>query len=594
MSSTFKLSLTLAFRHTNIMFRSFIYCFKLLIIFFPLLCLGQKDIDSLQSKSYEELHALVRNNRDTDTTYARQILKLYLRKAKKEKDTSQIGNGLELGYYSERSNTRMNYLDSIIKITTKRQHKNYPELAYFYKAQFFLYEKREIEKTINNLNEARRYAKANNNINLLYRIDYQVGIIKSEHLNEKEKALEIFKECEAYYSTEKEYMHKFLYLNTLHVIAETYIGLEKYDSASYYNNLGYNKSSKSTDPNVTAMKAYFTLCEGINKYNRQKYDSTIDSIKKALPTIIDFGDISNTIDSYFYLGKSYNELDDKDTAAIYFKKTDSVLETLSSIPQYKHVKTYEYLKDYYREREDLENQNRYLNKLNTVLENYLNDQLFISKKVKEDYDIPLLKEEQQTLIKKLNKNKSAYISSIWILVALLFLLATLLFYQYRRKRLYRQRFEEVMRNLKTGDILTKNAEVVITKNEDKKAEDIKVPEKHVSYILNKLEEFEKNNGFLELGMSSQSLADSMETNVKYLSRVINFYKNKSFTHYLNELRINYAVKELKENVMLRKFTIKAIANEFGYNSAETFSNAFYKQVKIKPSFFIKELSKNNI
>jgi AraC-like DNA-binding protein len=43
--------------------------------------------------------------------------------------------------------------------------------------------------------------------------------------------------------------------------------------------------------------------------------------------------------------------------------------------------------------------------------------------------------------------------------------------------------------------------------------------------------------------------------------------------------------------MLQKFTIKAIANEFGYNSAETFSNAFYKQVKIKPSYFIKELRK---
>jgi AraC-like DNA-binding protein len=73
--------------------------------------------------------------------------------------------------------------------------------------------------------------------------------------------------------------------------------------------------------------------------------------------------------------------------------------------------------------------------------------------------------------------------------------------------------------------------------------------------------------------------------------VINHYKNKSFINYLNELRITYAIKELKENTMIRKFTIKAIANEVGYNSGETFSNAFYKQVGIKPSFFIKELGK---
>jgi AraC-like DNA-binding protein len=335
------------------------------------------------------------------------------------------------------------------------------------------------------------------------------------------------------------------------------------------------------------MKAYFILCEGINQYTKKKYTASIDSINKAIPTMIEYDDISNIIDSNFYLGKSYYDLGNKEKAIPFFKKTDSILATLNSIPQYKHVKTYEYLKDYYKEINDLPNQNKYLNKLNTVLDNYLNDQIFISRKVKEDYDIPLLIEEQQVIIKKLNKNNDTYISGLLILGVLLLISGGLIYYQYRKRRLYKIRFEQLIIDSKSNARTTNSNQVI----KSTKSSDLKVPEKHVTYILSKLDEFEENHDFLNIGVSSQSLADDIETNVKYLSRVINHYKNKSFTSYLNELRITYAVKELQENVMLQKFTIKAIANEFGYNSAETFSNAFYKQVKIKPSYFIKELRK---
>ena len=40
---------------------------------------------------------------------------------------------------------------------------------------------------------------------------------------------------------------------------------------------------------------------------------------------------------------------------------------------------------------------------------------------------------------------------------------------------------------------------------------------------------------------------------------------------------------------LRNYTIQYLADEFGFNSAESFSTAFYKKNKIKPIYFIKEL-----
>jgi AraC-like DNA-binding protein len=64
---------------------------------------------------------------------------------------------------------------------------------------------------------------------------------------------------------------------------------------------------------------------------------------------------------------------------------------------------------------------------------------------------------------------------------------------------------------------------------------------------------------------------------------------KNFSHYINDLRIDFAIEELKENSTFRKYTIKAIANECGFKSAESFSKSFYKTYGIYPSFYLKQL-----
>ncbi len=564
------------------------YFFLFLILFIPHFTQCQTFYDTLKSKTYTELEGLYSKYDETDTLKARKIASIYLEKAKKDKDTFKIAEGYFYQYEQIGGFNKIPYLDSIISITTNKQNQLYPSSAYLKKAQFYFMEERNVESTLTNLNEAQKYAKSNKNPDLTYRINYFMGVVRSEHLGEKKKAIRIFKDCAEFYKNETEEDHKFRYLYALHSIAETYIGLKKYDSASYFNKLGYSRASIASDPEAAETTAYFTLCEGINHYERKRFKATIDSAKIALPSMLALRDKSNVIDSYFYLGQSYYNLDDKENAIFYFKKTDSILESLNSIPQYKHVKTYQYLKEYYKSKNDLINQNKYLDKLNTILDNYLNDQIFISRKVKEDYDIPVLLEEQQVLIKKLNKDTNTYQSSIVILILLLFGLGGILFYQHKRKQVYRQRFEALIAENKPV-VTPKHQKIEHPTKESKKLE---VPEKHVTYILEKLDEFEKEKKYLSIGISSQSLADDMETNIKYLSKVINYYKNKTFTNYLNELRISYAVEELKANATLRKFTIKAIANEMGYNSAETFSNAFYKQVKIKPSYFIKNLNKN--
>ncbi|WP_262708811.1 helix-turn-helix domain-containing protein [Flavobacterium anhuiense] len=85
------------------------------------------------------------------------------------------------------------------------------------------------------------------------------------------------------------------------------------------------------------------------------------------------------------------------------------------------------------------------------------------------------------------------------------------------------------------------------------------------------------------------LSTTFESNSKHVSKVVNVYKEKSFTQYINDLRIEFAINQLQVNNKLRKYTVQALALEFGFNNAESFSTAFYKKTGIKPTYFIKEL-----
>ena len=108
-------------------------------------------------------------------------------------------------------------------------------------------------------------------------------------------------------------------------------------------------------------------------------------------------------------------------------------------------------------------------------------------------------------------------------------------------------------------------------------------------ILTSLERFEKNKHFLSQKISLNDLAGQFKTNPKYLSQVINLQKEKNFSQYINDLRVDYALKELKENKRFRKFTIKAIAADCGFKSSESFSKGFSKRHVIYPSYYIKRL-----
>lgn len=136
---------------------------------------------------------------------------------------------------------------------------------------------------------------------------------------------------------------------------------------------------------------------------------------------------------------------------------------------------------------------------------------------------------------------------------------------------------------------------VIAEPEAKKQDqDIGISEDIVSDILRKLDVFEEKQEFLQSNITVSSLSKDLKTNSKYLSKTINFYKQKSFSNYINDLRIHFVVERLMSDTKFRKYTIKAIANESGFNTTEAFSKSFYKTTGIYPSFFLKQLEKKEV
>ncbi len=126
------------------------------------------------------------------------------------------------------------------------------------------------------------------------------------------------------------------------------------------------------------------------------------------------------------------------------------------------------------------------------------------------------------------------------------------------------------------------------KGEQKVLQEQKIPSETRKRILNGLKTFEEKRLFLHQNVTLGKVAKQLKTNTSYLSKVINSYKGKNFKTYLNELRIHYAVEELKYNKELQKYTIDGIAKDMGFNNAESFAIAFRKVTGLYPSFFIKK------
>lgn len=117
-----------------------------------------------------------------------------------------------------------------------------------------------------------------------------------------------------------------------------------------------------------------------------------------------------------------------------------------------------------------------------------------------------------------------------------------------------------------------------------------IDDEKVEEILSKINKLEEKKYYLRQDCTLHNMAKKLKTNTSYLSKIINTHLGKSFSTYINELRINYVAIELKNNKRLRSYSIKGVAEEVGYKNGDSFARAFKAFTGITPSVYIKKIN----
>ncbi|WP_170136983.1 helix-turn-helix domain-containing protein [Tenacibaculum gallaicum] len=529
---------------------------------------GQSKVDILSSKTMEELFSYYEKSENKEDKI--KYIKAFLKVAKREKHRQRISAGYWVLSDLYEDDRVLKYSDSVINLMSEKSIKYYPSVAYMKKGYY--YQKNyQYDDAIDSYLLALEYTEKHNSKSLAFSIKNSIGSLK-RRLQIYDEAAIIFKENLKY--AEKNDL-KNRRLNSIMELANLYTDSKKIDSAQNYINRGKKIYLKLKD---TLMLHHLNMNQGIIECHKKNYNIAINILKNEASFFKNKSLNNYLIYIYFYLGKSFEGINEERQKIRAYKKVDSLFQLEK--PVFLFIReAYEVLINKYKKDNNLKNQLLYINKFikyDSII-NY--NERYLNRKIYREYDIPKLKSEKETVIKQMKKNNAFFYFVIIMISLIVVLLLVLFIYQYHKKRVYKQRFKEVI-----------NSKEVV-KDVKKPKENIKIPKQISEAILKRLDKFEIEQKFIANNITLSSLAKELNTNTQYLSKVVNYYKGKSFSAYLSDLRISYIIERLKKDAILRKYTVKAIAKEAGFNSAESFSKAFFKAKGIKPSYFLKELEK---
>lgn len=530
--------------------------------------------DSLKNKTYKELYKNF-NSSYNDSIKEKTYAKAYLHKAKNEEDTIKIANGYSQLASVNNPKIAIKYCDSIIDFTKNMDHFEYPGFGYIAKGISY-FSLGNYKKALDSYLIAHKYAVKHNNIEQLLYIKNLIGELKN-FLRNYNEALEHFKSILYHLSPQNRSKYQngeSLYLSTLFSISNSYILAKKLDSALIYAKKGIQESLSISDS-----KQYYNFIAqiGIIAYYQNNFKLALDNLNKAFPYEISHNSLLN---HHYYKGNIYWKQNKETQAFYHFKKADSIYELSQDVvPEVRDIQ--EYFVEYYKKNNDIENQLLYINKLLYVDSIIDNNYKNISKTLIKKYDTPLLLSEKEKIITNLKSKGKKSKNLIYILITLGFLSSSFFIWYYIKQRILKERFKKLISYRKK---ISPDKKPIKTVNG--------VSEKIAKKILTALEEFEVKNLYLDNNLTLNNLSKNINTNSNYLSKIVNTYKEKNFSSYISDLRIDYCIEKLKTDTTFRKYTINAIAFEIGFNNVESFSKAFYKKTGIYPSYFIKEI--NNI
>ncbi|WP_222165848.1 helix-turn-helix domain-containing protein [Edaphocola aurantiacus] len=325
----------------------------------------------------------------------------------------------------------------------------------------------------------------------------------------------------------------------------------------------------------------------------KQYDSALVHFQKGLKALEKMPE--NFVTGFIMTGiaTSYIELGKLDEAKRYLDSAQAMVDHSNNL-QLK-LEVYEAVKKYASKVKDVEKINQAQQVQDTIrTEMTVRKNAFLNQTVN----------GLETNYKK--EAKQGSYKNILILAALIILAGTMT-YVVVTKRQQKARFRKVLARLKEREEhrLALAAQAVPAVEVHQFAEPIpavgeegqKEPDgpmmtpETMQKLLQSLDEFEAGTLFTDRNMSLSYLATHINTNTKYLSRVINQHKQKDFNGYINELRVNYIIVQLNSDPVWRKYKISTLADEAGFSSHSKFATVFKSITGLSPSLFIQYLEK---
>lgn len=498
-----------------------------------------KKIDNFQITAWVKLNTAIVRYWQVDIVGAKKLLEENL-KNDRTHDSINILSYLSLGeiYEYEQNHTlALNNLLSAEKVIRNEplfKEKDSMQLSYTYRQIARLHhQQKNLKKADYYYDEALKFSnKPNYNSQILFLKSelYEEGNRLNEAIDITLKAADI-----AIRNKEKVYLPTY-YLS----ISERYLKLKNGDSAVFYGKIGLkNNKDCQVDLLLNRVGEGYILTKNYKKA-LEYFELALDQAKEETAVEIH----KNARDTYIELQNYKQAIYHND---IYLRLKDS-LEGL-----------------------------KIRQELLDITEKYESD--------KKELKIEMLnsKNEYNSLVIK--KQQTQIFLTTILLVLLIVVLSLIVLFYFKQKR---QKHLLFIKNRQLAQRLASKKETEIIVRSYQKKEVSGIDSSRKDKINDLIKRMIEDKFYLDKEMTLSKMAKIANTNTTYLSKIINEDYQKSFTNFINDLRISGTLKKLESLPEYRRLTVDHIADNAGFASSSSFYKAFKKFTGLTPSYYIKK------
>lgn len=554
-----------------------------MFLFFPLVFYAQS-----VNTPYNLLWKKIKNDsisKDQIISY----LSIYIQKAQIEKNLLEEYKAIDLKTEYLINSEAIVLSDRAIEIAKTLKNDSLIENSLLTKASY-LFLNRNFKESLDYTLQAETYNLKTKSIYSLNSIRLDIGYIYY-YTKDYEKAKRYILKAANYYKTKDEPAHIQSYVVSLYNLSKTYWQLNNTDSLQITILEAYKTIPNLENIDQLKENPYIDYVNGGLHFLQENYSEAQKYFFKALPHIKDQNDFTNEHIIYLYLGKIYWNQNQKEKAITYFKQIDSLFSHKKFL-NYELREAYNYLIEYYRNTNQPEKQLQATESLIALNHQFEKEQQYLTNTLHYDLETKKLEESKFLLQEQIKKSETKFILFILASIVICLLLVIYAVLKHRERKKLRLQFETLINQNALNVFQVKyklnNKSIIESLNNSTETTLPLNLSSTEQKLLNKLEAFEQEKRYL-LPIKLEDLAREFETNRNTLSQIINKHKGVAFTNYINKLRIQQLILDLKDNKDLRKLNMQGLAETYGFASARTFTNQFKAETNLTPAYFIEQL-----